>query len=182
MRTILLGVLLAAVAACGKNEPAAAPPAEAPGENHEHKPQHGGDVMELGDHEGFVEVKADHDAGTLTVWVYAGEEMKPAPLAEPPLLNWKGMDGPRQLQASMSGGAWVFQDAALEGEIEGARFRLSLGGKVYTPVVEHAHHDVEESAPESEGCGCGEACNTESGCGCGCAEGSGEGCGCGCDG
>jgi len=84
-------------------------------------------------------VKHDEEAGTMTVWAYAGEAMAEAKLDEPPVLNSVGESGPQQLTAEQDGGAWTFRDDALKGEPEGARLRLRAGGRTYTPALPHAH-------------------------------------------
>lgn len=108
-------------------------------DEHAHEAKHGGDLITLGDHEGFLEVKLDHDAGKLTVWVYLGEEMKSASLDRAPVLNFKTDSGPKQLTGEASGGKWIFTSDALRGEPEGARFRIVMGGKSYSPEWDHHH-------------------------------------------
>ena len=106
---------------------------------HHHSPKHGGHLTELGAHEGFLETKLDHDAGTLKVWIYLGEQMVDTRPAEAPVLNWMGDDGPRKLTAAQDGEAWVFADPVLKGEPKSARFRVTVGGKTYTPDFRHEH-------------------------------------------
>ena len=108
-------------------------------EGHAHAAKHGGDLIELGAHEGFLEVKLDHGAGTAKIWVYMGEEMTHARPAEAPVLNLVTEAGPKTLTAMLDDDVWVFADAALKKEPENARFRFTVGGKTYTPALEHGH-------------------------------------------
>jgi len=112
-----------------------------------HAAKNGGVLRELGDHEGFVELKVDHGKGVVTLWVYEGEEMSEATLAEAPVLNLKTNKGPQQLTGDGMGGVWVFKDDILKGEFESARLRMSMNGKSYTPEWTHGHehdHDHDE--------------------------------------
>ena len=121
---------------------------------HAHEAKHGGELTELGAHEGFLETKLDHDAGTLSVWIYLGEEMTDTRPAAAPVLNLMTKDGAKSLTAVEQSGVWVFSDTALKGEPEKARFRFTVGGTIYTPALahEHAHdHDGEGHGEESDG-------------------------------
>ena len=110
---------------------------------HAHAARHGGELIALGDHEGFLEVKTDHDAATLSIWVYMGEEMNPASPDSAPILNLKTGAGPRQLTATQSNGGWVFADRVLKGEPQIARFRLAVNGRMYSPEWDHQDEDEE---------------------------------------
>ncbi|MEM8884327.1 MAG: hypothetical protein AAGD14_09675 [Planctomycetota bacterium] len=107
--------------------------------DHHHDPKHGGHLTELGAHEGFLETKLDHAAGTLTIWIYLGEEMIDTQPAREPVLNLKTKDGPKSLTAKREGDHWVFRDDALKSDPEEARFRIVAGGKTYTPELVHHH-------------------------------------------
>jgi len=121
-------------------------------DDHAHAAKHDGDLLELGAHEGFLEVKMDHDAGTVTIWSYLGEEMKDTKLGDVPVLNFKAEGKPMQLKGKLqSNGSWQFVDASLKGEPEGARFRIVMAGKTYSPEWGHTHdHDGHDHA-EGEG-------------------------------
>ena len=56
-------------------------------DEHAHAAKHGGDLVALGAHEGFIEVKLDHAAGTVTIWPYLGEEMKDVKLSKDPAVR-----------------------------------------------------------------------------------------------
>jgi len=122
-------------------------------DDHAHAAKHDGDLLELGAHEGFLEVKMDHDAGTVTIWSYLGEEMKDTKLGDVPVLNFKAADKPMQLKGKLqSDGSWQFADASLKGEPEGARFRIVMAGKTYSPEWSHSHdHDGHDHDGESHG-------------------------------
>ena len=115
---------------------------------HDHAAKHGGELLELGAHEGFLEVKMDHDKGQVTIWAYLGEAMTDAKLGAAPVFNFKSGDKPMQLEGTANAdGSWVFSDESLKGEPEGARFRIVVGGKTYSPEWAHSHdhdHDHDE--------------------------------------
>jgi len=160
IRMIFLMVPLAlALAGCGDKAPVddgKQPEAETE-DAHAHAAKHGGELLELGAHDGFLEAKMDHAAGTVTVWATLGEEMKDTKFAEAPVLNLKAGGKPKQLTATaQDDGSWIFSDAALKEEIEGARFRVVVGGQTYSPEWAHAHsheghdHDAHDG-DEHEG-------------------------------
>ena len=112
---------------------------------HAHASKHGGTPTELGAHEGFVYVKHDEKGGSVTIWIYLGEETVVTKPAEAPVLNLKTKDGPKSITATQMGDAWIFTDNALKGEPEGARFRIVVGGKTYSPEMAHDHdHDGDD--------------------------------------
>ena len=140
MRFLALTVSLAvALAACGKDDHDDHDHDDGNGCGHEeHEARHGGHLIEFGSHEGHVEVKIDHDAGTVTMWVY-DDEMNDLALDGAPVMNFTGADGPVQVEGKGSGASWTFTHGALKGEPENARFKLVANGKPYTPKWEHAH-------------------------------------------
>jgi hypothetical protein len=151
MRIRLPLALLVALSlgACGKDEPASSPPS--PGDGHEkeaehahEKGPHGGALIVVGEEAAHLEVLHDEEAGRVTVHVLGGD-MKPLAIPTPLVLNFSHDGKPVQLQGTPEGAAggnasvWVFVDEALKGEPEGARFRAVIGGKTYSPSMEHAH-------------------------------------------
>lgn len=119
------------------------------GEGHSHDAPHGGEVIGLGDkHLAHVEVKLDHDAGTLTLYVYDAD-MKKTKADAAPLLRFQADGRPVEVKAEGSGHTWTFTHAGLKGEPEGARFEVRVGGKAYTPEWHHHHdHDHEHDGHE----------------------------------
>ena len=140
MRTVAtVTALLFAFAACGREEHDHEHDGEEEAHEHEeHAAEHGGDLVEFGNHEGHLEVKIDHDTGTMTVWVYDGE-MKALALDSAPVLNFTAGGAPKQIEGKGKGSEWTFTDDALKGEPENVRFKLVAGGRPYTPSWEHAH-------------------------------------------
>ena len=137
MKQIALATLMSLLAACGAKDDG---PKEVDSGHEEHQAKHGGELLILGDHEAFVEVKEDHDAGSVTIWLYVGEEMKDTTPAQPPVLNVATDDGAKQLTGKGAGSQWTFTgDVLKEGHHKHARFRISLGGKTYTPELAHEH-------------------------------------------
>ena len=130
--------LLCLVAGCGGNGEAE----KANGENgkkaHEEEGKHGGHLEPLGDDEAHVEMKVDHAAGTVQLWIYDGDVNKCA-ADEAPVLNAKYASGLVRLTATAGGEDcdWLIRDDALKAEPEQARFLLKIGGKTYTPELVH---------------------------------------------
>ena len=155
IRTIaLLFTAALFLGACGDKETGTEGGTETQEEHdeHAHAAKHGGDLLELGAHVGFLEVKLDHANGRATVWPYLGEEMQDVKLAKAPVLNFKSGAGPVQVTAELEDGVWVFSHEALKGEPEGARFRVVMAGKTYNIDFDHAHdHDEGEEHDEHEG-------------------------------
>ena len=114
------------------------------GHEHAHAAKNGGVIKELGDHEGWAELKADHKAGTVTLWVYQGEDMAVTKVSEAPILNLNTGEGPHQLTGVAKGDTWVFSGDVLKGEFESARLRLSMDGKSYAPEWAHDHDHAHE--------------------------------------
>jgi len=137
MKALFPILICAALAACG-SEPAA--DGRAPGEDaaHEEQAVHGGTLVELTGHAGHVEALHDAQAGTLTIWV-TDTAMAELPLDEAPVLNFVADGKPTQLTGDEVDGAWRFTGDGLEGEPEGARLRLTSGGKTWTPALAHEH-------------------------------------------
>jgi hypothetical protein len=141
-----LTALLFALAACGEEHDHSADDghdhaAEEEGAHEEHAAQNGGELLELGEHEGHAEVKLDHDNGVLALWLW-NAEMKPWTADKPPVLNFT-LDGkPHSLTAEGEGAEWMFTHEALKGEPENVRFRVSAGGTTYQAQWMHQHdHD-----------------------------------------
>jgi len=129
--------LVAALAACGSEE------SEGNGhEGHSHdEAKHGGEIVELGggdEDEGHVEMKIDHDSGTVTIWASMPDDSVMA-FDEPPVLNFKAKDAPVTVTGTKKGDSWVFEHEGLKGDPQNARFRMKRGGKTYTPELTHSH-------------------------------------------
>jgi len=139
-----LPICFAAFAACtliacgGKDDDKGADEKAGPAGGHAHEATHGGDMLELGDHEGFMEIKVNHDAGRLTIWL-SREGNKALVPTEPPVLNFVAGEKPVQVIAKGSDGEWFFMHEGLKGEPQKVRFRIEFGGKTYTPRWDHQH-------------------------------------------
>lgn len=106
-------------------------------DDHHHEARHGGDMVELGDHEGFMEVKIDHDAGTLTIWLSGEDGALAADKA--PVLSFVADGKPVQVEGKGSGDKWVFTHAGLKGEPEKVKFSVTASGKTFRPKFDHHH-------------------------------------------
>jgi len=138
MRALFPMLICAALAACG-GEPAA--DGHAPGEDaahEEHAAVHGGTLVELSGHAGHVEALHDAQVGTLTIWV-TDAAMAVLALDDAPVLDFVAAGKPTQLTGERVDGAWRFTGDGLKGEPEGARLRLTSGGRTWTPALAHGH-------------------------------------------
>jgi hypothetical protein len=160
MRPLLALVALVsalALTGCGKDEPAKPPtptppsgggtaggssgaipmPEDeaAPAPTHEHISRHGGRLLELGEHEGHVEVLHDAAAGTLKAWV-SDADMEPVD-SEAPVVNLtKGVQVPMTPQsgAGPKKDAWIATHDALKGPLDG-RLRVKIGDRTYQAPI-----------------------------------------------
>ena len=107
------------------------------GHGHDHSAKHGGDMVELGAHEGFMEVKLSHEEKILTIWLTG--ESGPIKPEKPPVANIVVDKNPVQLTAKSDGDKWVFAHESFSGEPEKIRFRIAMNGKTYTPTWTHRH-------------------------------------------
>jgi hypothetical protein len=109
-------------------------------DEHSHDGRHGGHVVELGSHEGHLEILHDAATGALTAYVYDAD-MKPV-AAEAPVINLaKGIQVP-MTPASGAGpqaDVWKATHDALKTDPLDGRLRLKIGGKTYQADLEHEH-------------------------------------------
>ena len=88
-RAVSVSVLVLAVftaAACGRDESAMPTPKTVPAtadSGHAHEAPHGGTLVELGDHFGFLELVLDAEAGSLTTYVLDGAAEQAVRVAQP---------------------------------------------------------------------------------------------------
>ncbi|MFH2001583.1 MAG: hypothetical protein ABIK28_18005, partial [Planctomycetota bacterium] len=70
---------------------------------------HGGTLLEVGDHVAHLELIHDHENGKYVLHV-TGEDMKtPLNADNPPLINLKTADGPKQIESRPIKGASTFE-------------------------------------------------------------------------
>jgi len=153
---VLSLAVAAAVVGCGKKEeptsasgtgtpPKAASPAPSSSSSaipmpaapeaaaHDHESKHGGTVLELGEHEGHLEVVHDRAAGTLTAYV-SDADMKPV-ASEAPVVNL--VKGAVQITMTPLSGAgpkaeaWTATHDGLKVEALEGRVRLRIGDRTY---------------------------------------------------
>ena len=142
MKYLLCSLLVFAVA-CGKDDHDHDHGGDGCGEAaHDHSAKHGGEVSLLGDHEGHIEVKVDHDASTITIWI-SDNDRKDKDLDEAPILTYMSMGDPAQVKGTGGPSKWTFKHDDFVGKIENAKFRLKMGGKTFTPKMAHEHHDED---------------------------------------
>jgi hypothetical protein len=108
---------------------------------HDHEARHGGTVLELGEHEGHLEVVHDEATGTLTAYV-SDAEMKPV-ASEAPVVNL--VKGAVQITMTPLSGAgpkadaWKATHDGLKVEPLEGRVRLKIGDRTYQAPLEHEH-------------------------------------------
>jgi hypothetical protein len=109
----------------------------------DHSPRHGGDLLEVGEHEAHLEVVHDAVAGTMTLHVY-DEEMRPVPV-EAPVVNLTegGVQVPTTAAAASTDGrspSWTARHPGLEADLVKGRVRLKIGEKTYQVDLEAEPH------------------------------------------
>ena len=149
-------LLLAAalVAGCGEDkqtEPTKSGDAAVDMHGHSHGDgAHGGALVDLGAHEGHIEVVCDHAQKSVTIYVL-DPDMNPAPADKPPVLNLKTESGHEQLTAepvrASDKTAWLFRHDELQHENVTGRFRIAYNGKTYLPDFEHSHGEHHAHGP-----------------------------------
>jgi predicted small lipoprotein YifL len=156
MRTfteIAVAALILTLTACGKEPeprgPAGKPPSSsgipvstAPAaEEHSHEGKHGGHVLELGEHEGHLEIVHDAAKGTITAYV-SDADMKPV-ASEAPMINLtKGGVQVAMTPAAGSGptsDSWTATHEALKADPLDGRIRVKIGSKTFQPPLEDEH-------------------------------------------
>ncbi len=107
----------------------------------DHKPQHGGTILEVGEEAAHIEFVHDDKAGKITLYIMGGDAKTPVALKEAPLLNLKTKAGNKQLTTTGKDATWEAVDAALKEEPNG-RIALTLpDGKKYNVTIEEKAHD-----------------------------------------
>jgi hypothetical protein len=117
-------------------------------EAHEHKAPHGGEVLELGNEEGHLEMIHDHDGGKVTVYVFSTGFDKPISVAKPTITiqqkDGTSADVPLTAVEPKADGTahqWKGEHAALKSDPWDGRIRLQIAGKNYQSPLEGAGHD-----------------------------------------
>lgn len=90
IRRFAVVLTLVATLACGADEsmptPQTVPAETAPADAHAHEAPHGGTLVELGEHFGFLEFVLDADAGSLTAYVLDGGAEQAVRIPQPNIL------------------------------------------------------------------------------------------------
>jgi hypothetical protein len=155
VRNLLVIGAAALLGACGKESPTSGgkTPEKAPtssgipvsgtpaAEEHGHDAKHGGEVVELGEHEGHLEIVHEESTGTITAYVYDAD-MKPVAVEAPVINLAKG--GVQVPMTPLSGAgpktdAWKATHEALKVEPLDGRIRLKIGDRTYQASLEHEH-------------------------------------------
>jgi len=155
MRVLECTLVLALVAACGGDKPAA-PKDEheghdhPPGEEHAHEhgeAPHGGEILDLGGGAAHLEIIHDHDGGNMTVYVL-GEDMKTPVAVEKPAVNIMTAGGPATVEltpvepgADGKASAWKGSHEGLKADPWDGRIRVKIGDKNYQSPLEGEGHD-----------------------------------------
>jgi hypothetical protein len=145
VRDLLVFTLCAvALAGCG-DEPA---PAKAPTTPHVHPPApHGGEILELGDHEYHIEMIHDHVGGGVRVYIL-DKDMKVTIPVKAPTINLVTKSGPVQftlvpmtpIKPDGTADAWKGEHPGLAVDPWDGTIRVEIGGKQYRSPLEGAAH------------------------------------------
>ena len=134
----LVGALLV-----GCTENSSAPtkgPATPTAHDHSSMAQHGGTIVEISGHDVLGEFLHDEAAGVVSVWLFDGRGAVVTPDTDP-VFNVLADAEAVQVKGILVEGAWTFTDAdALGGHVDGARMRVVIGGKTFSPELAHSHN------------------------------------------
>jgi len=133
-----------AFAGCGSKDEPTKGGTDAP--SADHKPPHGGEVLELGAEEGHLEVMHDHVGGNITVWVFGSDFTKPLSVGRPTVMV-QTKAGPAEVtlapvdaQADGTAHQWKAQSDNLKVNPWDGRISLKIGGKPFQSPLEGAEH------------------------------------------
>ena len=98
------------------------------GHVHDFQPKHGGQIVELGDHEPLVEMVHDDVLGVITLYVF-DDHQSPMTIDKAPVFNLS--EPVEQVKATGSGSEWKFEHDGLKGHPHGASLRIEIGGKTF---------------------------------------------------
>ena len=111
----------------------------------EHAAPHGGELLELGDHAGHLEVVYDEENGNLTLYVLAADAVTPLAIERAPELKLSSDSGPKAIATQAlkmvdgKSSEFATEAGALKGlELQG-RITVYIGDKVYNPSIAHDH-------------------------------------------
>jgi phage baseplate assembly protein gpV len=147
VRSALLSLIpLLALTACGDKDKNGKAPENAE-KAHEHVAPHGGELLELGDEQGHVELVHDDEAGKITMYIYGSETSKPISV-EKPSVTIQQKDGTaieltmvaQDAKADGTAHTWVGEHAAVKVEPLDGRVRLKIAGKQYQSPLEPPDH------------------------------------------
>jgi hypothetical protein len=152
MRSILLPGMIAAalLLGCGKDHDGGGG-GDAGGDHEGHAHHHvtgphGGEIAAVEGSDLQIEVVISHDTKQMVLWLHrgAGSALSPQTADAAPVLLLPVDGSPVEVTGKPfpeeGPNAWVFEHAGLAGEPEGARIRLSAGGKTLTTDLAHHHH------------------------------------------
>lgn len=142
---LLCAIPLLSLAGCG--DKGGDKHAESPKKEHEHVAPHGGELLELGDEQGHIELVHDDDAGKITMYVYGAEMDKPISVEKPAVTVQQKEGGAVDLtlvaqdaKADGTAHTWVAEHASLKAEPLEGRVRLKIAGKQYQSPLEPPDH------------------------------------------
>ena len=113
------------------------------GHDHDHfhpEPQHGGEMLELGDHVAHVEFVHDAKNGIAHFYIVDGKGKATA--VDQMQLKLQTDSGPKQLIAEQVAGEeshYQVKDAALQGQEPTGRLQVTYKGQTYDNDVDHKH-------------------------------------------
>jgi hypothetical protein len=145
---LLLAVLTILVPGCGDKPAAKAPSGDAgkaAAHEHDHGPN-GGEILELGEEEGHLEMIHDHIGGNVTVHVF-GKDLKTPVAVTAPTIVVQTKDGMKEFSLTPLGDApggkstsWKGGHAGLAVDPWVGRIRVTIGGKEFQSPLENPDH------------------------------------------
>ena len=118
---------------------------------------HGGTLLAVGDHVAHLELVHDVEHGSYLFYVYGEDLETSASPDEPPAINLKTDEGPKQIAAQArhdAGGSVSFyeaRDPAFRHEGSEGQIAVMLDGKRYfLPLPNHHHHEADDDHDHEE--------------------------------
>jgi hypothetical protein len=114
--------------------------------DHSHVAPHGGEVLDLGDHEYHLELIHDHTGGRVTVYVLEADLKTPIAVAAPTIVI-ATKEGPKEFTltavnpaADGTADTWKGSHPGLIADPWDGRIRLTIRGKAFQSPLEGAPH------------------------------------------
>ena len=134
---------------CGDKDkaPGSGGPTTPAAAHEDHTAPHGGEILELGEEEGHIELVHDAENGRATLYVF-GKDLKSPQAVERPVVNLSTKDGPVEVtftavDARPDGTAttWKAEHAGFKAEPLDGSLKIKIGAKSFNSPLEPVGHE-----------------------------------------